>query len=148
MRIRAAIEADLAEVLAMVQALTRHHDDMPSVTEASLWRDVFGPEPWFRVLVAEGAAGLLGYAATLPLARLGYGARGMDLHHLFVVEGARGAGVGRALVAACEDQARALGCSYLIIGTHPGNLVAQAYYQSLGYAPMPSTSVRFTKVLD
>lgn len=148
MRIRAAVAADQAELLAMVQALTRHHADEPLLTAESLARDVFGPEPWFRVRVAEGEAGLLGYAATLPLARLGYGARGMDLHHLFVTEAARGQGVGRALVAACEALARDLGCSYLIIGTHPGNLAAHRYYQGLGYAQMPTTALRFTKVLD
>jgi GNAT superfamily N-acetyltransferase len=148
MRIRAAGKADQAALLGMVQALTRHHADEPLVTEASLTRDFFGPEPWFRVLVAEGEAGLPGYAATLPLARLGYGARGLDLHHLFVTEGSRGQGVGRALVQACEVMARDLGCSYLIIGTHPDNSAAQACYQALGYAQMPTTAVRFTKVLD
>lgn len=147
MRIRAAVEADQAELLLLVQALTRHHADEPKITAEALARDVFGAEPWFRVLVAEGEAGLLGYAATLPLARLGYGVRGMDLHHLFVVEAARGTGVGRALVAACEVLAQGLGCSYLIIGTHPDNHAAHACYRALGYAQMPRTSIRFSKDL-
>ena len=166
--IRPAVEADLPALLALVQALTRHHADAPRVTLATLKRDVFGAAPWFQVLVAEagavagaaavagaeagaeaetGAARLVGYAALLPLARLGYGERGMDLHHLFVVEAAQRGGVGQALVRASEALARGLGCSYLIIGTHPGNRAAQEYYQRIGYDPIGTTSVRFTRRL-
>lgn len=145
--IRRAVTADLAGLLAMVQALTRYHADEPRVTIATLERDVFGPSPWFQVLVAEAAGGLLGYAALLPLARLGYGERGMDLHHLFVAEGARRQGVGSALLRAAEALAAELGCVYLIIGTHPGNWAAQEYYQRLGYGRMGNTSVRFTRRL-
>ena len=145
--IRRALEADLPDLLAMVQALTRHHADAPRVTLAALRRDVFGVSPWFQTLVATRAGGVVGYAALLPLARLGYGERGMDLHHLFVVEAARRAGVGSALVRAAEDLALGLGCGYLIIGTHPGNRAAQEYYQRMGYDPMGNTSMRFTKTL-
>ena len=145
--IRRAVEADLAELLGMVQALTRHHADEPRVTLETLERDVLGAVPWFHVLVAEGAAGLLGYAALLPLARLGYGERGMDLHHLFVTEAARRGGVGAALLQAAEDFGIGLGCTYLIIGTHPDNWSAQQYYQHRGYHPMGNTSVRFMRRL-
>ncbi len=107
-----------------------------------------GAGPWFHVLVAENAGELVGYAALLPLARLGCGERGLDLHHLFVAESARRLGIGTALVRAAEDMARGLGCSYLIIGTHPGNWAAQEYYQRLGYGPMPNTAVRFTRRLE
>lgn len=145
--IRRAKRRDLAGILAMVEALTRHHDDVPRLTPETLERDLFGLPPWFHVLVAEGAAGLQGYAALLPLARLGYGERGMDLHHLFVVENARGRGIGAALVRAAEEMARGFGCGYLIIGTHPDNRAAQDYYRRLGYGPMPNVAVRFTRRL-
>ncbi|MGV8987847.1 MAG: GNAT family N-acetyltransferase [Cypionkella sp.] len=147
-KIRRAAQADLPALLGMVEALTLYHSDAPRLTLETLTRDIFGAQPWFHVLVADAGAELLGYAATLPLARLGYGERGMDLHHLFVVEPARGHGIGTALVRACEAMARDMGCVYLIIGTHPGNRAAQAYYQKLGYGQMPATSVRFTRRLD
>lgn len=145
--IRRAEVADLAGLLAIVQALTRHHADEPRVTLDTLARDVFGAVTWFQVLVAEAAGALVGYAALLPLARLGYGERGMDLHHLFVAEAARRGGVGSALLRAAEEMAESLGCTYLIIGTHPGNGPAQEYYQRRGYHPMGNTSVRFTRRL-
>ena len=146
--IRGAVAADAAGLLGLVEALTRHHDDVPRVTLACVQRDFFGTPPWFHGLVAEAAGGLVGYAAMLPLARLGYGERGLDLHHLFVVEAARRQGLGSGLVRAAEDHGRELGCSYLIIGTHPGNWAAKEYYQRLGYATIPNTAVRFTRRLD
>ncbi len=145
---RKAVADDAAGLLALAEALTRYHDDVPRLTRAGVERDFFGASPWFHGLVAEAAGALVGYAALLPLARLGYGERGLDLHHLFVVAAARRLGVGSALVRAAEVLGRDLGCSYLIIGTHPGNAAAQAYYQRMGYGPLPNTAVRFTRRLD
>ncbi|HEY4943839.1 MAG TPA: GNAT family N-acetyltransferase [Rhizomicrobium sp.] len=54
---------------------------------------------------------------------------------LFVVEAARGTGVGRALIAACEDWARARHVGILHIGVLPGNARARAVYERAGYAP-------------
>ena len=146
--IRRALPGDLPALLRMIEALTRHHDDVPRVTLETLARDVVGPAPCFQVRMAETEAGLVGYAACLPIARLGHGERGLDLHHLFVAETARGQGIGTALLRACEALARDTGCSYVIIGTHPDNRAAQVYYQSLGYEQMPNTAVRFTRWLD
>ena len=147
LRIRAVERGDLAALLAMVVALTQHHGDVARVTFESLERDFLGPAAWYHGLVAVQDAKVVGYAAALPLGRLGYGARGLDLHHLFVIPDARRLGVGRALVRAVEDLGRNLGCSYVIIGTHPDNVAAQAYYQHLGYGPHASTGKRFTKPL-
>ncbi len=147
MVIRTAQKADAPGLLAMVEALTRYHDDVPRATPVTVERDFFGDPPWFHGLVAEAGARLIGYAALLPLARLGYGERGLDLHHLFVVEAARRRGVGSALVRAAEDLGRDLGCSYLIIGTHPENGAAQEYYRRLGYELIPNTAVRLTRRL-
>ena len=143
MPIRPAVPSDLDRLLILAQALTRHHNDEPVLTRATLARDVFGPSPWFRVLVAE-AAGVQGYAALLPLARLGHGQRGLDLHHLFVAETHRNQGLGTALVRACLGLARDLDCTYVIVGAHPANLAAQDYYRKLGFEPKGPSGIRFT----
>jgi GNAT superfamily N-acetyltransferase len=148
MCIRAVERGDLAALLALVVALTQHHGDVARVTVEILERDFLGARAWYHGLVAVQDAKVVGYAAALPLGRLGYGARGLDLHHLFVFPDSRMSGVGRALVRGVEDLGRNLGCSYVIIGTHPDNLAAQAYYQHLGYGPHASTGKRFTKALD
>ncbi len=54
---------------------------------------------------------------------------------LFVVEAARGLGVGRALIGASEDWARAQGLRILKIGVLPGNARARAIYERAGFAP-------------
>jgi GNAT superfamily N-acetyltransferase len=54
---------------------------------------------------------------------------------LFVVAAARGSGVGRALIAACEGWARAQGLGILKIGVLPGNLRAKAVYERAGFEP-------------
>ena len=147
LRIRAVERGDLAALLAMVVALTQHHDDTARVTIESLEQDFFGPVVWYHGLVAMQGAEVVGYAAALPLGRLGYGERGLDLHHVYVQPALRRLGVGRALVRGVEELGRDLGCSYVIIGTHPDNVAAQAYYQHLGYGPHASTGKRFAKPL-
>lgn len=54
---------------------------------------------------------------------------------LFVEEAARGAGHGRALIAACEDWSRKRDMTVLIIGVLTGNSKAAAVYQRDGFAP-------------
>ncbi|HEY2835232.1 MAG TPA: GNAT family N-acetyltransferase [Rhizomicrobium sp.] len=54
---------------------------------------------------------------------------------LFVVDSARGQGHGRALIAACEDWARARGMAVLLIGVLTGNDKAAAVYRRDGFAP-------------
>jgi ribosomal protein S18 acetylase RimI-like enzyme len=55
------------------------------------------------------------------------------IEELVVNEGARGQGVGRALIQAAIDWARAQGCSEIEVSTEADNLKAQAFYQRLGF---------------
>lgn len=54
---------------------------------------------------------------------------------LFVMEEMRGRGIGRALIAACGDAARALGLKLIMIGVLAGNTRAQSVYEAAGFAP-------------
>ena len=54
---------------------------------------------------------------------------------LYVAEGLRGTGIGRALIAVCEDWARANGFRILKIGAHADNTRAAETYKRAGYAP-------------
>lgn len=55
------------------------------------------------------------------------------LNDLFVVPSARGRGVGRALLAAAEAYARAVGAIRLVLQTAIDNAAAQRLYESVGW---------------
>jgi len=123
----------------MIHALAAHHGHAPVTTLEDLRRDVMGTHPWVHILVAPG----LGYAALCPLVQLHFGVRGMDMHHLFVVDAARGTGVGRALIAASIEHAKGAGCRFMTVGTHPDNIAAQAVYRAVGFEDLPASGARF-----
>lgn len=60
------------------------------------------------------------------------------LTELYVESDVRGTGVGRALMAACEDWARARDHKLIIIGALSQNALAMAVYQGSGYVPYVS----------
>jgi GNAT superfamily N-acetyltransferase len=60
------------------------------------------------------------------------------LTELYVESDARGKGIGRALITACEVWARARGHKHILIGALSQNAAAMAAYQRSGYAPYAS----------
>lgn len=56
-----------------------------------------------------------------------------ELEDLFVREGARGNGLGRVLVAAALERARARGCGRILLDTGRTNEPALALYRSFGF---------------
>ncbi len=56
------------------------------------------------------------------------------IFELFVAEAVRGEGVGRALIAACEDWARAKNFKTIQIGVLSGNMRAAKIYREAGYS--------------
>ena len=140
---------DLPKLHQMICALAAHHGDTPDVNPNRLKADVLGENPWYTVIVAQRKAdGLLGYAALLPLGQLQYGVRGMDMHHLFVRDGVRGTGVGAVLVTAAQSHCRAVGCAYLMVGTHPDNTEAARFYERRGFTRRDGSPPRFVIRLD
>lgn len=63
---------------------------------------------------------------------------------LVVDEAARGTGIGRALVDAVEDRARAAGCERLSVTTHENRPDAHVFYARIGFE---YTGRRFGKTL-
>ena len=145
--IRSVQSADLPMLHEMITALSAHHGDVAEVTLADLERDVLGDAPWVKVLIAEGADGLLGYAGLLPHGSLHRGNRAMDLHHLFVVQEARGSGVGQALIGASAGLAKSLHCAVLWVGTDADNTHAQSVYETYGFERVEYVAPKFKLLL-
>jgi ribosomal protein S18 acetylase RimI-like enzyme len=64
------------------------------------------------------------------------------LEDLYVLDDARGAGLGRALVEAALERARERGCRRIDLDVDPDNAAAQALYESLGFRPGPQLYMR------
>jgi len=145
--IRCAKPRDLAELREMIVDLSAHHGDAAPITNEQLERDLFGRTPWITALVAEAGGQLIGYAILVPQYRGAEGARGMELHHLFVRPGHRGTGIGRHLVARAREQAKMAGCDYLTVSAATGNLKAHRFYESERFVPRPVTGMRYMQKL-
>ena len=141
--IRPMAPRDTAAGLVMIAALAAFHDDIAEIDEATLTMMAFGPLPCLKVLVAESAAGLVGYAALMPTAQLHFGKIGLEMHHLFVKPRVRSSGVGRALIGACRAEGLRRGCHYISVGTAPDNLAAGAFYEKRGFERRMMHAPRF-----
>ncbi len=98
-----------------------------------------------NMLVAVRGTEVLGLATAHRLSLLNRPRDVMHLTALVVDRNARGQGVGRGLVAAVEERARAAGCERLSVATHVDRDGAHAFYERLGFA---LTGRRYARVLD
>jgi ribosomal protein S18 acetylase RimI-like enzyme len=73
-----------------------------------------------------------------------------EMKRLFVQAGARGLGVGNALVSQIIDEARAIGYSEIVLDTLPSMADAQRLYRQLGFhdiAPYCANPIQGTRYL-
>lgn len=136
MNVRPFRAGDAEAVSALIAALNAHEGYDPEAAPGpAALRDTFlGPAARGTILVAEEGGALLGYAALVPHLSLEDGATGQYLADLFVLPERRGAGVGRALIAAAAREAAARDGSYLWWTSLPGNSGARGFYARMGAA--------------
>lgn len=146
-------------------------DDAPSI--AALWNAVirdtlvtFNPvektvAEVAALIAARAAAGRAFLVAGPPDAVLGFAtydqfrggvgyARSME-HSINLVPGAWGRGIGRGLMVALEDHARAAGTHVMVAGVSSGNPAGRAFHARLGYAEvgvLPQVGWKFGQYLD
>lgn len=145
-RIRRAEERDLETLGRLGAALARRHVGFDarrfSVREPA--------EPVFRAFFAnelsnERAAVLLAEAGGLPV---GYAfvrqeeasledlrGPGAWLHDIYIEESWQGRGVGRALLAAAREAAKALGSDHLMLSVSPHNETGRRLFARAGFRP-------------
>ncbi|ETD82393.1 N-acetyltransferase family protein [Rhodobacter capsulatus] len=135
--IRPATPADVPAVLAfwnpLIETATVGFSPTPHTVE-SLTALIASRQAEDRAfLVAETAGAVLGFASYDQFRKgLGY-ARSME-HTIILAAQARGQGVGRALMAAIEDHARARGAHLMVAGVSAENPAGLAFHSALGYA--------------
>ncbi len=86
-----------------------------------------------RVLVAEVADEIVGFACMQIMRSVCYSTPWAELTELYVEEHGRRCGVGRALVAEAERVAWDAGCSEMLLRTHATNREARALFADRGF---------------
>jgi len=130
--VRAAGPED-ATVVARLLAEFRTHLDRDWPSDATIRAGVE------RLIARDDAEYLLGGEPPAGVAQLRYrygiwwDAEDCALEDLFVRAEARGSGLGRALVEAAIERARARGCRRMELDTGEENEAALALYRSLGF---------------
>jgi GNAT superfamily N-acetyltransferase len=158
-RIREArLPADAPSIVAFIRALQEFEHGI----EPDRRVDAAVAEDFFAVLTArvEARHGSHFIAEAPDGTKLGWAAvheHGNEIYvvedervfgfisELFVVEAARGRGIGQALIAACEDWARSRGLKLVMIAALSGNARAFGAYRAAGYAPYATELRKYLK---
>jgi ribosomal protein S18 acetylase RimI-like enzyme len=130
--VREAADADADAVGRLLYDFNREFDD-PAPKPAQLARRI-------RELVADGdtvvlVAGVEPAGVAVLRLRKAIWSRALEcyLAELYVVPALRGQGIGRALMEAAIDFARARGADHMDLGTAETDVVARRLYESLGF---------------
>ena len=132
--LRRGHEADLPQVLALIQELAAYERAPDAVTNTldAMRRDGFGPAPIFGFFVLEDPAGVLTGLALYYTAYSTWKGRMLYLEDLVVTEAARRGGFGRRLFEAVVAEARATGAVRLKWQVLNWNEPAIIFYKKLG----------------
>ena len=136
--IRPARPDDVPELLRLIHALAAYEHEPTAVqtTDEDLRQALFAPAPVAHALVADDGGRVVGMALWFLAFSTWTGRPTLYLEDLFVEPGRRGAGLGRALMAALAGQATELGCARMEWSVLNWNEPAIGFYRSLGARPM------------
>jgi GNAT superfamily N-acetyltransferase len=134
LRIRGATPADVPLLLEMFKELAdyEHLADQVRATEELLGTALFGERPAAEALIAERGSEPAGYAVFFPTFSTFLAIQGMWLEDVFVRPPHRGAGVGRALLAAVAATLRERGGDRMEWSALHWNELALGFYRGLG----------------
>jgi ribosomal protein S18 acetylase RimI-like enzyme len=125
----ARLHLEAQEVGMALGLLSGHDPALLAETYAQVVRGLDGGERVF--VVAEADDAILGMGQ-LVRSSVENGRHRAEIQRLAVAASARGSGVGRALMAALEDEARRRGITLVWLTTHAGT-DAQRFYEAIGY---------------
>lgn len=133
-KLRRGVEADLPQVLGLIQELAVYEKAPEAVTNtlAAMERDGFGPAPIFSFFVLENDAAEIIGLALFCTAYSTWKGRMLYLEDLVVTEAARRGGFGRLLFDAVVAEARATGAVRMKWQVLDWNEPAIGFYKKLG----------------
>jgi GNAT superfamily N-acetyltransferase len=132
--IRAAIRADVPQILAFIRALAAYEREPEAVvaTEEGLLNDGFGPNPYYFCLIAENDGAPAGFALYFFNYSTWIGRPGIYLEDLFVLPEFRGLGIGKALLRQVAAIAVERDCRRLQWEVLDWNTPAIDFYRAMG----------------
>jgi GNAT superfamily N-acetyltransferase len=136
--IRPATPADVPLILDFIRELAEYEREPQAAvaTQADLLRDGFGPEPKFRVDIAEWSGEPAGFALYFWNYSTWQGKPGLYLEDLFVRPHFRGKGIGKALLVHLARVAVKNNCGRLVWQVLDWNTPSIEFYKSLGAETM------------
>ena len=132
LNVRPASIEDAVDVVRLARSLSIINGVRTSrLTEAAYRRDGFGDQPAFYVLIAEINETAVGYVLYYPGYDTVRATRGIYLADLYVDDGYRRLGVGRALMRALAKACCDLGGEWMFWSVLKRNRVARKFYRTL-----------------
>lgn len=134
LRISPVDPAEFERLLPLIAAYQRFYEveDVDEERNRSFFRRFLAPSEEGMLLGAREGEEILGYVCLYWSFSSTQAAATVLMNDLFVSEGARGRGIGRALIEASAAVARERGAAKLEWSTAPDNLTAQRLYDSTG----------------
>ena len=137
--VRRAVEHDVPRIVALVRGLAEYekapHEAI--ATAEDFLRDGFGPDPAFRVLVAELDDQVVGFALYFFTWSTWRGRRCLHLEDLFVEPAYRSRQAGLSLMRALAKEAVDEGCARFVWQVLDWNEPAIRFYEGLGATVLP-----------
>lgn len=131
--IRRATSADVDALAPLFDAYRRFYEQPADLALARAFLDARLSSGESVIFVADAGDGPAGFCQLYPTWCSVAAARIFVLYDLFVAEGGRRAGTGRALMLAAQAFARDAGAVRVDLSTAHANTRAQALYESLGW---------------
>jgi len=141
--IRPAGPEDASLILDFIQALADYEklSDEVIADEAQIIKSLFGDKPQAEALIAFLDGEPVGFALFFHNFSTFLGKHGLYLEDLFVNKGARGAGVGKALLKHLANIALDRGCGRMEWWVLDWNTPSIDFYKKLGAEPMEDWTV-------
>jgi GNAT superfamily N-acetyltransferase len=143
LQLRFAERADTEFVLQFIRELADYERLASEVVadEALLEKWLFGERPVAEVILAERHGDAVGFALFFHNFSTFLGRPGIYIEDIYVRPGARGTGVGKALLTCVSRIALDRGCGRLEWSVLDWNEPAIAFYERLGAVPMDEWTV-------